>query len=379
MWEHDVTRVAHEIRARKVRHVLASLGAILESRHQRLPVHDLPARKVHQMHVRLHLLQGFLVDEMMRHAGDVWHVEGQVVGHLEHLTERVHALQVGGKHQRGFERQGGVVADHFHPERKRGVHHASTDLAQADHGEGLPEDLLASEFALVCLDTLADLGVVIALLRVDHVVDVVVSLEDAAGRQEEGADDELLHRVRVGAGRVEHGDAELGHLVDGDVVGAGTAASDAANRRLHLSDLELVGAQHNRHRVVAQDLNARVHQILALRELLQPYGRDGVEGLDVERRAGVITSGPVRRGLLGRREALLLAIPCRGKRLFQLRDLLVVARHRPEGHAATLHGDNCLGHQDSAVRRSQLGATHRLARASSRHHGHGCRKSHHIV
>ena len=152
-----------------------------------------------------------------------------------------------------------------------------------------------------------------------------VALDDASGGQQQRADDELLDGVGIGAGRVEHRDAQLRHLGDGDVVGSRTAAHDAAHGGRHLLRLEGVRAQHDGHGRRGQLVELAGDSVLAGREALEPDGADGVECLDGEGGAGVASirfsgGGGGSRGLL----CLRLALLGHGQGLLEQCDLVVV-------------------------------------------------------
>ena len=75
---------------------------------------------------------------------------------------------------------------------------------------------------------------VLGALGHDLLLDVVDALNDAARREKQAAQHELLDGVGIGARRVEDRDATARHIVDRDVVGARAAPSDRTHSRLDL-------------------------------------------------------------------------------------------------------------------------------------------------
>ena len=170
-----------------------------------------------------------------------------------------------------------VVAQRAHAQRARGFRDRGADVAQAHHAERLALELHTAELLLGGLDVLGELILVGLLVRHRP----LRALSNAARAQQHAAHGQFLDRVGVGARRVEHADAALGHAVDGDVVDAGAAAGDAAHRFLHLLVLQLVAAQHDRLGIVgvAADL------VLPAREAIEPHRADRVVGAQLEEAA----------------------------------------------------------------------------------------------
>ena len=97
---------------------------------------------------------------------------------------------------------------------------------------------------------------------------MVDTINDTAGTEEHTAKDQLLHRVGIGPGGVEDGDAQLGHANDGDVVRAGTTSRDGTDTDINLGLLQLVRAEEDGVRVEGIPLR-RLDFVLFLGELLQ--------------------------------------------------------------------------------------------------------------
>mmetsp|Transcript_6519 Transcript_6519/g.15765 ORF Transcript_6519/g.15765 Transcript_6519/m.15765 type:complete len:497 (-) Transcript_6519:2-1492(-) len=212
-------------------------------------VHNLCAREVEDGARGLHLTQDLLSDDVVGDSLDVRHVDRDEVRRGEGIGEGGHLLHLGGEAPGGVNGNLGVEADHIHAQSERRLRNHRANVAKAEHRKGLPLNLNTREELLVFLDARVDC-LVVRLLLDDHVVDMVDALDDTAGGKEEAAQHQLLDRVGVGARRVEHRDAPLGHLVDGDVVRPRAAARDGADGAGDFLRLELVRAEEHRVRLI---------------------------------------------------------------------------------------------------------------------------------
>ena len=133
-----------------------------------------------------------------------------------------------------------VAAVYGHAECGSRIGNQNTDRAEADDTELLALDLLACELTLAFLDELRNVLIILDRL---YPVDTA---EDVAGRQEKTCHHELLHAVRVSAGRVEHYDTFLSQLVKRDIVNAGACS---CNGKELVAELHLMhsGAAHKRY------------------------------------------------------------------------------------------------------------------------------------
>ena len=104
-----------------------------------------------------------------------------------------------GQGQRRVHRQEGVVAVHGHAKLGGDVGHLYADGAQADDAQGLPHELGAHELALALLHGGGHVG---PGARLE--LHPVGAAHHVAGGQQQGTHRQLLHRVGVGAGGVEH-------------------------------------------------------------------------------------------------------------------------------------------------------------------------------
>ena len=69
---------------------------------------------------------------------------------------------------------------------------------------------------------------------------MVDAVYDTAGPKQHAAKDELLDGVRVRAGGVKDGNAQLCHAGDGNIIGASSASSDRSDTNVDLGLLEFV-------------------------------------------------------------------------------------------------------------------------------------------
>ena len=122
--------------------------------------------------------------------------------------------------QGGVHRQVGVVAVHVHPQVQADVAHQGADGTQADDTQGLTVELRAHKGGFAFLHG----GGYIHIWSVSLFLDPVHAPDDVPGGDEHGGNDQLLHRVCVGAGRVENHDALFRARLHRDVVDARAGA-----------------------------------------------------------------------------------------------------------------------------------------------------------
>jgi hypothetical protein len=96
---------------------------------------------------------------------------------------------------------------------------------------------------------------------------------DVAAGQQHAGHHQFLHRVGVGAGRVEHRDAQLRQLLDRDVVHARAGAADGLERLRDFHVVHLERAQQDAVRLFHVGRNLE----LLGRQARQPERRDVVE------------------------------------------------------------------------------------------------------
>ena len=236
-------------------------------------VDDLGAGEVEQDGARLHERELLHGDHAVGRV-DERHVDGEDVGLLEDLVHVGGALDVGGQLPGVLDRHGRVEADDVEAEAEGRVGDLDADGAQADDAEGAAGQLEALELLLAGLDGLGH-GVSVGVVEL---VGVAGRGDEVAGGDEDAREDELLDSVRVGAGRVEDRDAELGHPGDRDVVRAGAGAADREQGGGNLHVVQLGGADEEGGGL----LDAGADLVEGVGEAGQARAVDRVEGLDLE-------------------------------------------------------------------------------------------------
>ena len=163
-----------------------------------------------------------------------------------------------------------VIAQNFHAQGNGGVGDAGTNGTQADYTDGFAAQFRADKLLFALLHILGQGGAAFQALRPLHSVRYIA----AAGHQR--ADDQLGHSVGVGTGAVEHHDALLGALVNGNVVGAGTCAGNG-QQAFGQGNIMQVGAAHQNALCV---VGLVIDLELVGRQLCQPNRRNGVHGFN---------------------------------------------------------------------------------------------------
>ena len=115
--------------------------------------------------------------------------------------------------QRGVHGQEGVVAVDVHAQRQGQIGHQGADGAQADDAQRLFINLRTHKGGLALFHYRGDVHAGVHLFP-----DPADGAVHVPGAQQHGAQHQLLHRVGVGTGGVEHGDTRLGTAVQGNVV-----------------------------------------------------------------------------------------------------------------------------------------------------------------
>ena len=261
-----------EQRRREVADVAPQL-VVLEGCDQRGFVDDRTAREIEEDRRLLHGLELFGADQATG-AIDEGDVDGDDVGALEHLLQRRDVLDRTRERPGVLDGDRRVVAEDAHTERHGYVGDLHTDGPQPDDAEGAPRQLEADVRLLPGLDELVHGGVV-ALEAVGERCGV----HDVAGGEEDAGDDELLHRVGVGAGRVEHRDAALRQLVDRNVVRAGACTSHGEDAGRDRFPVELGGAHEEGVRIG----HVMAHLVAVAGQPGETDRADGVEGTDAKR------------------------------------------------------------------------------------------------
>mmetsp|Transcript_39242 Transcript_39242/g.82060 ORF Transcript_39242/g.82060 Transcript_39242/m.82060 type:complete len:359 (+) Transcript_39242:257-1333(+) len=208
---------------------------------QCLAVDQLAPGKVEQYSPALEVLHDRLTNDTMRAtlSLDVWNIDRNVIRISDRIRNAIRQINRTRKLERIFNRKSWIVTHHFHAQMFCIPRCARTDVTQPNHRQRLTLDLPPAKEGLVLLHPLLRQTL---LPEGSHVVN---SIHDAAGSQQHARQHQLLHRVGIRAGGVEHGNAQLGHARHGDVIRTGAASGDGADRVGHLGFLELVTAEQN--------------------------------------------------------------------------------------------------------------------------------------
>ena len=165
-----------------------------------------------------------------------------------------------------------IIPADGHTERNSGVCDQRADRAEADHPKRLAHKLGACKLRFALFNERGDV-----LAPPVEPLDPVDAAEHITRREHEQAEDLLLDRLSVRAGRVEDNDAAAAALIERDIVRAGAGARDGDQARLERIVMQVCRAQ---------DQAVRIGDVLpnvaaARFELLQAAGRDVVHGLYV--------------------------------------------------------------------------------------------------
>jgi hypothetical protein len=132
-------------------------------------------------------------------------------------------------------------AHHGHAESLGGVGDEAADRAQSDDAERPLWQLEPREVLLSGLHGLAQL-----VVGAFEVAGEVPRLADLAAADDQACDHQFLDGIRIGAGRVEHGDAAIGHLRHRNVVDAGARPPDGFEALGNLAAVHVGRTQQNR-------------------------------------------------------------------------------------------------------------------------------------
>ncbi len=173
---------------------------------------------------------------------------------------------------RGVHRDLGIEADHLHAELDRGVGDQAADGAQAHDAERPLRQLDPGELFLALLDELVELRSV--RLQARH---VGKRRDHVARGEQQRREHELLHRVGIGARRIEHRHAALRHLRHRDVVCARSGPADRLDALRNAKRVHVVRADQDR----VGMLDGFPNRVACGRKTVQPVARDLVQGEDV--------------------------------------------------------------------------------------------------
>ena len=237
MGKGDDVVVAQQLGLGKVGDVSADL-AVLDRFDDVGVVDELASRAIDDDDAGLHRVDAFGVDHVLglRRRGDV---QGDEVALCEEFGDVGDVLDVLVEEQCAVHAEVGVIAEDVHAQLDRRVGDESADRAKSDDAQRLAGDLAADERLLALFDLLVD---VVAFERL-HPID---ALDDLAAAEDEAAQHQFFDGVGVGAGGVEHANALLGHLVDGDVVDSCAGSRDRLDGSGDFIVVHIEAAQNDR-------------------------------------------------------------------------------------------------------------------------------------
>jgi len=210
--------------------------AIVECFRHRLLVDEGVASEVEHHDAGLHAGDRIGIDHALGVCGG-GHVDGDEVAFRIDGADVGDVLDATVEAPGRVDREERIEAVGLHAEPCGGVGDGRTDGPEADDAELLARELGTRKAVLGLLGLLAHVRVIAVL------ADPLVAADDVAAGEQHPSEDELLHGVCVGAGRVEDDDALIGAAVDGDVVHPGTGSRDG-QEGLRKLDLVEVGASH---------------------------------------------------------------------------------------------------------------------------------------
>ena len=180
-------------------------------------VHQSAPGHVDDAHAVLHFGNGRGVDGILGglHIGQV---EGNVIRAGVQRVQLLHHLDVPVQPKGGVHRQIRVIAVHIHTQGEADVSHQRADGPQPHHAQGFAVELRPHKggFALLHRGGHVHVPGLGLLLHPGRAADHI------PGGQQHGAQHQLLHRVGIGPGGIEHHDARLGAALHGNVVHPGS-------------------------------------------------------------------------------------------------------------------------------------------------------------
>ena len=197
------------------------------------------AREVEQHGAGLHRREPRRVEHVARH-GEERHMQRDEIGLPQQLLGAARLAHARRQTPCRVDGDLRIEADDIHPELDGGVRDQAADGAEAEDAERAPRELDAGKLLLGVFD----LAVEVRRLRVEA-RDELKRRNDVARRQQQRGQHELLHRVGVGARRVEHRHAALRHLCHRDVVGSRPGAADGLDTRPERHGVHVVRAHQD--------------------------------------------------------------------------------------------------------------------------------------
>ncbi len=269
MRQGDHPRVAHHALYRKVRDIGMQSIRVQPFAHGGV-IHDPLAGQVEHHGPGVHAGQRLRIDQVGGVLGQR-HVYGDGVGPFHGRLYRARPLDAGIQAPGVFHRDLGVEADDFHAQRTGGIGDADPDCPQAQDGQTPARQFEAGELLLALLHRGHEV-----FLRGVQFLHVAGRRQQVAGTQQQPGDDQLLHRIGIRAGGVEHGHAALGQGRHRDIVDPAPGAPHRQDRIRDLHRMQIERAQHQRVRLI----DIRGDLVMVTRETIQPAHGDVVVGLN---------------------------------------------------------------------------------------------------
>ena len=214
-----------DLLVREVRDILADAAGGNGGKHG-VVIHDLGARLVDDAHAVLHLGKCLGIEHMVRRIR-IWDIDADIIRFGIDAIEIHLVLDIARQTPCGIHGQIRIIPADGHTERNSSVCDQRADRAEADHPKRLAHKLGASKLRFALFNERGDV-----LAPAVEPLDPVNAAEHIARREYERAEDLLLDRLGVCAGRVEHDDAAAAAILERDVVRAGAGARDGDQARL---------------------------------------------------------------------------------------------------------------------------------------------------
>ena len=200
---------------------------------------------------------------------DQRHVNGHHVGTREQVVETDRLLHAGRKLPGALHGDLRVVTQDLHAKQVRRVTDFDPDRTETDDSQRLARQFGTHEALLACLGRLFDRFVVAG-----KPANELPGLADVSCRQQQPGDHQFLHRIGIGARRVEDRDSPARQLGNRDVVGTGPRPGNGQHSRRNLHRMHVRRTQQDGVRV--PDLGGDL--VTVTRQPLQAANRYVVEG-----------------------------------------------------------------------------------------------------
>jgi hypothetical protein len=217
-----------------------------------------------------------------RRVGVERHVYADRVGAREQILERARLLDARRQLPGALHGDLRIIAEHAHAERQRRICHLHADGTESHHPERAPRQLETHEALLLLLDCRLD-----RLILAGEGAGEQPRRPDVARRQQQSREHQLLHRVGIGPGGVEHRNAAPAHVGHRDVVDADARATDGAHTGGNGRAVQVRGTHEDRVRLC----DVRADLIALGRQPCEAARTDAVQG---QYAVGHVTRGGAR-------------------------------------------------------------------------------------